>query len=89
MVDTAMGHARSVRMEVKCLLARTRAIPLDAIRRPRDIAIWKLEGFLEVQVVSTGPKRAARAHDRADRGAGDCAVLMGASLSKSDKLEPR
>ena len=35
-------------LEVECNRCKTRAsLPLDAIRRPRDISIWKLEAALK------------------------------------------
>jgi hypothetical protein len=41
-------------LEVECHRCRTRAsIPLDAIRRPRDTPIWKLEA--EMPVLQEGP----------------------------------
>jgi hypothetical protein len=43
-------------MEVKCRRCGTSAsTPLDAIRRPRDTSIWKLEGSLRWR--SCGTKR--------------------------------
>jgi hypothetical protein len=33
--------------------------PLNAIRRPRDTPIWKLEGCTEMPVMPGGPLRAA------------------------------
>src|SRR5436190_23004574 len=62
------------------------AMPLDAIRRPRDTPIWKLEGsFLEagrivpVPLLRNATLQAARAHDQADRNTPDHAFLVGAS----------
>ncbi|MGX7742325.1 hypothetical protein [Rhodopseudomonas parapalustris] len=41
-------------LEVKCLRCETRAsLPLDAIRRPRDTPIWKLEASLRCRACST------------------------------------
>jgi hypothetical protein len=42
-------------MEIECKRCKTRAsIPLDAIRRARDTAIWKLEASLECRSCSKG-----------------------------------
>ena len=39
-------------LEVECNRCKTRAsLPLDAIRRPRDTPLWKLEGFAEMQIM--------------------------------------
>jgi hypothetical protein len=55
-------------LEVECHRCKTRAsIPLDAIRRPRDAPIWKLEASPEMPVVPEGSIRAARSHDQAHR----------------------
>ena len=41
-------------MEIKCNRCKTRAsIPLDAIRRPRDTPIWKLEGSFRCRSCGT------------------------------------
>jgi hypothetical protein len=54
-------------LEVECNRCKTRAsLPLDAIRRPRDMPIWKLEAAL-----TEGPLRAAGAHGQSDGYAGD------------------
>ena len=67
-------------LEVECNRCKTRAsLPLDAIRRPRDTPIWKLEAVAEMPLLPQGPLRAAGAHDQADGDAGDHAVQVGAS----------
>jgi phage FluMu protein Com len=59
-------------LEVECKRCKTRAsLPLDAIRRPRDTPIWKLEAALKCRSCRKGPLRAAGAHDQADGDAGD------------------
>ena len=41
-------------MEIECNRCKTRAsIPLDAIRRPRDTPIWKLEGSFRCRSCGT------------------------------------
>ena len=41
-------------MEIECNRCKTRAsIPLDAIRRPRDTSIWKLEGSFRCRSCGT------------------------------------
>jgi hypothetical protein len=43
-------------MEIECNRCKTRAsIPLDAIRRPRDTPIWKLEGSFRCRSCGTRP----------------------------------
>ena len=42
-------------LEVECNRCKTRAsLPLDAIRRPRDTAIWKLEAALKCRSCKKG-----------------------------------
>jgi hypothetical protein len=42
-------------LEVECHRRKTRAsLPLDAIRRPRDTPIWKLEAALKCRSCGTG-----------------------------------
>jgi len=66
--------------KVECNRCKTRAsLPLDAIRRPRDTPIWKLEAALKCRSCRKGRLRAAGAHDQADRDARDHAVSLGAS----------
>ena len=51
-------------LEVECNRCKTRAsLPLDAIRRPRDTPIWKLEASLKCRVVSERAVGAAGADD--------------------------
>jgi len=51
-------------LEVECNRCKTRAsLPLDAIRRPRDTPIWKLEASLKCRVVSERSVGAAGADD--------------------------
>ena len=39
-------------LEVECNRCKTRAsLPLDAIRRPRDTPIWKLEGIAKMALM--------------------------------------
>ncbi len=67
-------------LEVECNRCKTHAsLPLDAIRRPRDTPLWKLEASLKCPIMPEGPLRAAGAHDQADRDAGDHALQVGAS----------
>jgi hypothetical protein len=43
-------------LEVECNRCKTRAsLPLDAIRRPRDTPIWKLEAALKCRSCRKGP----------------------------------
>ncbi len=43
-------------LEVECNRCKTRAsLPLDAIRRPGDTPIWKLEAALKCRSCRTGP----------------------------------
>jgi hypothetical protein len=66
-------------LEVECNRCKTRAsLPLEAIRRPRDTPLWKLEASLKMPQLPQGPLRAG-AHDQADRDAADHAVQVGAS----------
>ena len=67
-------------LEVECHRCKTRAsLPLDAIRRPRDTPLWKLEGFAETPIMPEGSSRAAGAHDQADGNTGDHALQVGTS----------
>src|SRR5260221_13558023 len=46
-------------LEVECNRCKTRAsLPLNAIRRPRDTPIWKLEAALKCQSCEKGAPRA-------------------------------
>lgn len=71
--DRTMPQRRSV----ECNRCKTRAsLPLDAIRRPRDTPIWKLEASLKCtscrkSVGATG------AHDQADRNLRSTGVQRG------------
>ena len=57
-------------LEVMCHRCETRAsLPLDAIRRPRDTPIWKLEAALKCRACADAPVRAAGAHDQAHQRA--------------------
>jgi hypothetical protein len=64
--------------------------PCDAIRRPRDTPIWKLEAALKCRSCRKGPLCAAGAHDQADSDAGESAPILlvisriSASLSCTD-----
>ena len=67
-------------LEVECNRCKTRAsLPLDAIRRPRDTPIWKLEASLKCRSCRKGRSRTAGADDQADRDARDHALQVGAS----------
>jgi len=67
-------------LEVKCSRCETKAsIPLDAIRRPRDMPIWKLKASLKYRSCRKGAPRAAGAHGPAHRDALDHALQAGAS----------
>jgi len=58
---------------------QTRAsLPLDAIRRPRDMPLWKQEHSLNLQIMPQGSHRAAGTREEADRDAGDQPVQVGA-----------
>jgi hypothetical protein len=64
-------------LEVECNRCKTRAsLPLDAIRRPRDTPIWKLEAALKCRSCRKGRWGTASAHDQTDRNAGDYAVSV-------------
>jgi hypothetical protein len=66
-------------LEVECRRCKTRAsLPLNAIRRPRDTPIWKLEA-LKCPLVQEGAIRAASSHDQADRNARDHTLRLGSS----------
>jgi hypothetical protein len=66
-------------LEVECNRCKTRAsLPLDAIRRPRETPLWKLEASLKCRSCPEGSLRAARAYDQADGDAGDHALQVGA-----------
>jgi phage FluMu protein Com len=53
-------------LEVKCKRCETSAsILLDAIRRPRDTPIWKLEAALKLPVMRYAPVQAASAYGQA------------------------
>ena len=67
-------------LEVKCHRCETQAsLPLDAIRRPRDTPIWKLEAALKCRSCKKATIRAARPYDQADPAARNHAVCLGAS----------
>jgi hypothetical protein len=67
-------------LEVECHSCKTRAsIPLDAIRRPRNTPIWKLEAALKCRSCKKRAVRAICAHDQADDGTRDHALHLGAS----------
>jgi hypothetical protein len=53
--DRAMPHGGLGWLEVECNRCKTRAsLPLDAIRRPRDTPIWKLEAALKCRSCRKG-----------------------------------
>ena len=53
--DRAMPQWRPGWLEVECNRCKTRAsLPLDAIRRPRDTPIWKLEASLKCRSCRKG-----------------------------------
>jgi hypothetical protein len=67
-------------LEAECNRCKTRAsLLLDAIRRPRNTPIWKLEAAPKCRSCKRGPLRAVRPHDQADREAGDHALSVGTS----------
>ena len=41
-------------LEVECNRCKTASLPLDAIRRPRDTPIWKLEAALKCRACKKG-----------------------------------
>ena len=52
-------------LEVECNRCKTRAsLPLDAIRRPRDTPLWKLEASLKCRSCRKGRKRARQISTR-------------------------
>jgi hypothetical protein len=51
-------------LEVKCHRCETKSsIPLDAIRRPRNTPIWKLEASLKMPILPQGQVRPAGSYD--------------------------
>jgi ribosomal protein L44E len=67
-------------LEVECNRCKSRAsLSLDAIRRPRDTPIWKLEVALKCRSCKKSRYAPPGAHDQADRNAGDHALSVGAS----------
>jgi hypothetical protein len=67
-------------LQVKCHRCGTEAsLPLDAIRRPRDTPIWKLEAGTEMPVMPDAAIFAARAHDQVDATSRDSALYLSAS----------
>ena len=66
-------------LEVECNRCKTRAsLPLDAIQRPRDMPIWKLEASLTCRSCRR-PPRAASADDQAHGRVRNHASQVGAS----------
>jgi hypothetical protein len=66
-------------LQVKCHRCETEAsIPLDAVRRPRDAPIWKLEAALKCRSCRTR-RYSPCAYDQADDAARDRALQLGAS----------
>ena len=62
-----IGQCLNGGLEVECNRCKTKAsLPLDAIRRPRDTPLWKLEASLKCRSCRKGPVRAAGAHDQVD-----------------------
>jgi hypothetical protein len=62
-------------LEIECSRCKTRvSIPLDAVRRPKDMPIWKLEANLKCRSRQKGPVRAVGADDQTQRQAGDNAL---------------
>jgi hypothetical protein len=60
--DRAMPQWRVGWLQVKCHRCSTEAsLPLDAIRRPRDTPIWKLEAALKCRSCRT-PRYSPRVH---------------------------
>jgi hypothetical protein len=67
-------------LEVKRRRCETRAsIPLDAVHRPRNTPIWKLEAALKCPVLPNAAVFTARAYDQADRSSRDSTVSVGSS----------
>jgi DNA protecting protein DprA len=67
-------------LEVECKRCKTRAsLPLDAIRRPRNTPIWKLEATLKCRSCRTPRYSPPASHDQAHRGTGAYALRLGAS----------
>jgi hypothetical protein len=67
-------------LEVMCKRCQTRvSLPLDAIRRPRNTPIWKVEAALKCRSCRTRRYSPARAHNQADQRARDRALRLGAS----------
>ena len=67
-------------LEVECNRCKTRAsLPLDAIRRPRDTPIWKLEAALKCRSCRKGRYAPPVHMIKLTETAGDHAVQVGAS----------
>jgi hypothetical protein len=61
-VRASLHHGVYGRLEVKCHRCETSAsIPLDAVRRPRDTPIWKLEAALKCRSCRT-PRHSPPVH---------------------------
>jgi hypothetical protein len=76
--DRAMSQWRIRWLEVEMpSLQDPREHSLDAIRRPRNTPIWKLEAALKCWSCKKG--RAASSHDQADPRARDHALRLGSS----------
>jgi hypothetical protein len=66
-------------LEVECNRCKTRAsLPLDAIRRPRDTPIWKLEAALKCRSCRT-PRYSPPVHMIKHRNTRDHSLRLGAS----------
>jgi len=66
--------------DILCNRCKTRAsLPLDAIRRPRDTPIWKLEAALKCRSCRKGRYAPPLHMDQADRNARDHPLPLGAS----------
>ena len=67
-------------LEVECNRCKTRAsLPLDAIRRPRDTPIWKLEAALKCRSCRKGRYAPPVHMIKLTENSGDYALSVGAS----------
>jgi hypothetical protein len=67
-------------LEVACNRCKTRAsLPLNAIHRPGNTPIWKLEAALKCRSCRKGRYAPPGAYDQTNRDTGDHALQVGAS----------
>jgi len=76
-------------LEVECNRCKTRAsLPLNAIRRPRDTPIWKLEAALKCRSCKKGRYAPPVHMIKLTRDAGDHALQVGASRRGQMRARP-